>query len=252
MEPITINPNRIDLDEAYLSMAEIWALRSKANRKQVGALIVKDRQIISDGYNGMPAGDADDTCEHWVTGEIMGQDVLATKPGVLHAESNALMKIAENGGVGAQGATLYTTMSPCSECAKLIKQAKIKRVVFRELYRDNGGIEFLRTRGVIVEQKLHGSAPIAPPKVVTPAAPPVAQPPVAQPPVAQPPVAQPPVAQPPVAPPVPGQSAFVQPSDAEIAALLAQAQAMQAQATAQAAKVGVVPAAEGPYRSTFM
>lgn len=147
MKPITPNPNRIDLDEAYMQMAEIWARRSKANRKQVGALIVKDRQIISDGYNGMPAGDEDDTCEYYdENGELKSKD------DVLHAESNALAKIAENGGVGAQGGTLYVTMSPCKECAKLIKQAKIKRVVFRELYRDTRGIVSLIKRGVKVDQ----------------------------------------------------------------------------------------------------
>ncbi len=151
---ITTNPNRIDLDEAYMQMAEVWAKRSKANRKQVGALIVKDRQIISDGYNGMPAGDDDDTCEYWHReyGDRPGDytDVMRTKPEVLHAESNALAKIAENGGVGAQGGTLYVTMSPCFECAKLIKQAKIKRVVFREQYRETDGINFLKKRGVEV------------------------------------------------------------------------------------------------------
>jgi dCMP deaminase len=154
MEPITINPNRIDLDEAYMQMAEVWAKRSKANRKQVGALIVKDKQIISDGYNGMPAGDEDDTCEHWAINinDPTLTPTLKTKPEVLHAESNALAKIAENGGVGAQGATLYVTMSPCKECAKLIKQAKIKRVVFREQYRDTEGIAFLLKRGVKVDQ----------------------------------------------------------------------------------------------------
>lgn len=159
-QTISTNPNRIDLDEAYMQMAEIWAKRSKANRKQVGALIVKDRQIISDGYNGMPAGDEDDVCEYWDEEIIPNQEydhtrthfVLKTKPEVLHAESNALAKIAENGGVGAQGATLYVTMSPCKECAKLIKQAKIKRVVYREHYRDTGGIDFLTKRGVKVEQ----------------------------------------------------------------------------------------------------
>lgn len=161
MDKISINPDRIDLDEAYLAMAEIWARRSKANRKQVGALIVKDKQIISDGYNGMPAGDKDDACEYWDYPDWYdGRDgiggppdkVLKTKHEVLHAESNALMKIAENGGVGAQGATLYVTMSPCKECAKLIKQAKIKRVVFREQYRDTGGVDFLKARGVDVIQ----------------------------------------------------------------------------------------------------
>ncbi len=163
-EKILPNPNRIDLDEAYLQMAEIWARRSKANRKQVGALIVKDKQIISDGYNGMPSGAVDDVCEfdgrqdeysyraQWGTARPpMKLTDLITKPEVLHAESNALMKISENGGVGAQGATLYVTMSPCRECAKLIKQAKISRVVFREQYRDTGGVDFLRQYGVQVD-----------------------------------------------------------------------------------------------------
>jgi dCMP deaminase len=176
---ITTNPNRIDLDEAYMQMAEIWAMRSKANRKQVGALIVKDRQIISDGYNGMPAGDEDDGCEtvEWCSAggwlspeeieeqwphtgtyidssgnEMTGRYKLLTKPGVLHAESNALTKIAENGGVGARGATLYVTMSPCFECSKLIKQSKIAKVVYREQYRDTSGIDFLKSRGVEVVQ----------------------------------------------------------------------------------------------------
>lgn len=158
MQPITINSNRIDLDEAYMQMAEVWAKRSKANRLQVGALIVKDRQIISDGYNGMPSGAKDDTCEELFydpNDEQSGGNpppVLRTKREVLHAESNALMKISENGGVGAQGATLYTTYSPCFECSKLIRQAKIKRVVFRNCYRDKDGITFLRSFGIIVDQ----------------------------------------------------------------------------------------------------
>lgn len=147
VEKLSTNPNRIDLDEAYLEMATIWAKRSKAVRRQVGALLVKDRQIISDGYNGMPAGDKDDVCEY-----VDEQGSLVTKPEVLHAESNALMKLAENGGIGAQGATMYLTLSPCKECAKLIKQSKIRRVVFRDLYRDTSGIEFLQQRGVEVTQ----------------------------------------------------------------------------------------------------
>ena len=182
---ITTNPNRIDLDEAYMQMAEVWAKRSKANRKQVGALIVKDRQIISDGYNGMPSADQDDTCEtidwfetidwcsaggwlspdeiekgwphegtyiDWGGNEMSGRYRLITKPEVLHAESNALTKIAKNGGVGAAGATLYVTMSPCFECSKLIKQSKIAKVVYREAYRDTSGIDFLTKRGVQVVQ----------------------------------------------------------------------------------------------------
>lgn len=154
---LTINQDRVELDEAYMQMAEVWAKRSKGNRLQVGALIVKDRQIISDGYNGMPAGDEDDVCE------FIGDDhALHTKPEVLHAESNALMKIAENGGVGAQGGTLYTTVSPCFECAKLIKQAKITRVVFRNLYRETGGIDMLLKRGVVVEQLTPREAQVDP------------------------------------------------------------------------------------------
>ena len=158
MDEITINPNRIDLDEAYLQMAEVWAKRSKGNRLQVGCLIVKDKQIISDGYNGMPAGSADDTCEVFTNGTNIN-DGLTTKREVLHAESNALMKIAENGGTGAQGATLYTTWSPCFECSKLIRQAKITRVVFRNAYRDMDGVQFLHDSGVIVEQ-LQGAEPV--------------------------------------------------------------------------------------------
>jgi dCMP deaminase len=106
----------------------------------------------------MPAGDDDDVCETWVMRDApdrpgeFGITEMSTKPEVLHAESNALMKIAENGGTGAQDATLYTTESPCFECAKLIRQAKIKRVVFRNKYRLTAGIDFLRKRGVEVVQ----------------------------------------------------------------------------------------------------
>ena len=160
-QKLSTNPNRIDLDEAYMQMAEVWAKRSKAVRKQVGAILVKDRQIISDGYNGMPAGDPDDVCEFLdYPDEYDGRDgiggppsrILKTKPEVLHAESNAITKLSKNGGQGAEGATLYLTLSPCTECAKLIKQTGIKRVVFRETYRDPGGINFLQKRGVVVEQ----------------------------------------------------------------------------------------------------
>lgn len=154
---ITINPNRIELDEAYLQMAEVWSLRSKANRSQVGALIVKDEQIISDGYNGMPAGSIDDVCEFHAI-EIIDADkdqwhhVLKTKPEVLHAESNALMKISKKGGVGCEGGTLYVTMSPCPECAKLIIQAKIARVVYRKKYRLTDGIDLLNKYKIPVTQ----------------------------------------------------------------------------------------------------
>jgi dCMP deaminase len=159
MDAITINPSRIDLDEAYMQMAEIWAKRSKANRLQVGALIVKGGQIISDGYNGMPAGEADDVCEELFYDpsdeRAPGHSVapsMVTKREVLHAESNALMKLARSGGTGSNGATIYTVYSPCFECAKLIKQAGISRLVYRHQYRDAGGIKFLSARGVEVAQ----------------------------------------------------------------------------------------------------
>lgn len=137
--PIVINPNRIELDEAYMQMAEIWAKRSKANRSQVGALIVRDRQIISDGYNGMPVGAKDDVCEiYGANGELI------TKPAVLHAESNAITKLAASHGAPATGSTMYVTLSPCYECSKLIIQAGIKRVVYRNEYRITDGIDLLR------------------------------------------------------------------------------------------------------------
>lgn len=154
---LSINPNRIEIDEAYMQMAEIWAKRSKANRLQVAALIVKDKQIISDGYNGMPAGELDEVCEEGFFDGNRDREPgyngeIRTKREVLHAESNALMKLCRHGGVGAQGSTIYTVYSPCFECSKLIKQSGVTRVVYRNVYRDAGGIDFLRTRGVEVTQ----------------------------------------------------------------------------------------------------
>jgi len=147
LPPITINPNRIELDEAYLQMAEVWAKRSKANRLQVGALVVVGTQIISDGYNGMPSGWPDDVCE------VHGPDgKLLTKPELLHAEANALTKIARDGHGRANGGTLYTTDSPCPECAKLAKQCGISRVVYRRQYRLLDGIRMLERLGIPVEQ----------------------------------------------------------------------------------------------------
>lgn len=146
MEKLTVNTNRIEIDEAYLQMAEVWAHRSKANRLQVGALIVKNGRIISDGYNGMPSGASgdDDVCE-----EYADDGSVRTKHEVLHAEANAILKLAADGsGGGSEGATLYTTYSPCPECAKLIVQAKIARVVFRNHYRLPEGVERLEKRGV--------------------------------------------------------------------------------------------------------
>lgn len=157
MDTITTNPNRIDLDEAYLQMAEIWAKRSKANRLQVGALVVVGKQIVSDGYNGMPSGYVNDVCEYLdYPDDYDGVDgiggppdkILKTKPEVLHAESNALLKLARYGGMGAEGGTLYTTYSPCPECAKLANQAGISRVVYRHRYRLTGGLDMLKQLGI--------------------------------------------------------------------------------------------------------
>lgn len=157
MKKITANPDRIELDEAYMQMAEVWAKRSKANRLQVGALIVKDQRIISDGYNGLPSGVQDDVCEFWEHDEIGDTYHLRTKPEVLHGESNALLKISAAGGTGAEGATLYVTTSPCPECAKLIRQAKIARVVYRNEYRNLEGIELLKRLGVTVQKLVYNS-----------------------------------------------------------------------------------------------
>jgi len=138
-------PTQAKMDELYMDIAARISQMSYARRKKVGAVLTKNDNIISYGWNGTPSGD-DNACEV----ELLGGE-LETKPEVLHAESNLLSKLTAEGGQGAQGATLYQTMSPCFECAKLIKQAKIKRVVFRELYRDATGIDFLRRRGVIVD-----------------------------------------------------------------------------------------------------
>lgn len=148
---LVINTDRIGLDEAYMQMAEVWAKRSKANRLQVGAILVKDRRILADGYNGMPAGfeDDDEVCEEYAL-----DGTVRTKQMALHAESNLLQKISRSGGIGAEGGTLYTTYSPCPECAKLIKQAGVARVVYRNLYRLTDGLEMLEKLGVECEQLL--------------------------------------------------------------------------------------------------
>lgn len=143
---ISPNPNRVDLDEAYMQMAEVWAKRSKANRIQVGCLIVKDRQIVSDGYNGMPAGAIDDVCEL-----VTADGGTVTRDEVIHAESNALLKIVANGGNGAKGADMYCTLSPCRSCALLIIQSGVKRVFYRNKYRDLSGIDLLVSYNVHVE-----------------------------------------------------------------------------------------------------
>ena len=128
------------LDRRYLAMAEIWAQNSYCKRRQVGALLVKNKMIISDGYNGTPSG-FENECEE--------NDV--SKPYVLHAEANAITKIARSNN-SSEGATLYVTSSPCIECAKLIIQAGIVRVVFSDNYRINDGINLLKRAGIEVIQ----------------------------------------------------------------------------------------------------
>ena len=127
------------LDERYLRMARIWAENSYCERRQVGALIVRGDAIISDGYNGTPSG-FENICE---------DENTKTKPYVLHAEANAITKVAKSNN-SSLGATLYVTASPCIECAKLIIQAGIRRVVYSENYRSVDGIELLQKAGIDV------------------------------------------------------------------------------------------------------
>ncbi len=122
-------------------MARIWASNSYCKRRQVGALLVKDKMIISDGYNGTPSG-FENVCE---------DENDKTKPYVLHAEANAITKVAKSGN-SSDGATLYITASPCIECAKLIIQSGIKRVVYMDEYRLEDGVELLRRAGIEVEK----------------------------------------------------------------------------------------------------
>ena len=128
-----------DLDIRYMRMANIWAENSYCTRRKVGALIVKDKMIISDGYNGTPSG-FENICE---------DNNGVTKPYVLHAEANAITKIARSGN-SSDGATMYVTASPCIECAKLIIQSGIKRVVYSEKYRLEDGLELLKRANIEV------------------------------------------------------------------------------------------------------
>ena len=148
-------------DKKYIDIAKIWATNSHAIRSKVGAIIVKDGMIISDGYNGTPAG-FDNNCEdiidcgHSCTNMFTEDDRcdtckehrLQTKKEVLHAEANAILKLAKHGGVGTDGATLYVSLSPCFDCAKLIIQAGIKEVIYSEKYRDTSGLELLKRAGI--------------------------------------------------------------------------------------------------------
>ena len=130
-----------NLDTRYMRMATIWAENSYCKRRQVGALLVKDKMIISDGYNGTPSG-FDNNCE---------DENNSSFPYVLHAEANAITKVARSNN-SSDGATLYVTASPCIECAKLIIQAGIKRVVYGEQYRLLDGVDLLRKAGIDVSQ----------------------------------------------------------------------------------------------------
>lgn len=132
---------QLKYDKAYLKMAMEWSKLSYCKRRQVGALIVKDKMIISDGYNGTPTG-FENICE---------DDDNSTKWYVLHAEANAIMKVASST-QSCQGSTLYITMSPCQQCSKLIHQAGIVRVVYHTAYKDNSGLRFLKKAGIVVEQ----------------------------------------------------------------------------------------------------
>lgn len=131
---------QLKFDKAYLRIAKEWGKLSHCNRKQVGALIVKDRMIISDGYNGTPTG-FENPCE---------DEEGYTKWYVLHAEANAILKVAGST-QSCKDATLYITMSPCKECSKLIHQSGIKRVVYNIDYKDNSGLSFLEKAGVIID-----------------------------------------------------------------------------------------------------
>lgn len=131
----------LKFDKSYLEMAHVWAKNSYCKRRQVGALIVKDRMIISDGYNGTPSG-FENVCE---------DETGTTKQYVLHAEANAITKVAKSNN-SSEGATLYVTDSPCIECSKLIIQAGISRVVYDREYRITDGLDLLRRAGVEVER----------------------------------------------------------------------------------------------------
>lgn len=135
------NDKRLKYDLAYLRIAREWGQLSYCERRKVGAIIVKDRMIISDGYNGTPGG-FENFCE---------DEAGFTKWYVLHAEANAILKVARST-QSCENATLYITMSPCRECSKLILQAGIKRLVYQEAYKDDSGLRFLMKAGVEVER----------------------------------------------------------------------------------------------------
>lgn len=138
---LDLDKRQLKFDKAYLRIANEWGKLSYCKRKQVGAIIVKDRMIISDGYNGTPTG-FENACE---------DDNNLTKWYVLHAEANAILKVAAST-QSSRGATLYITHSPCKECSKLIHQSGIKRLVYQNRYKDTTGLDFLEKAGVEIFQ----------------------------------------------------------------------------------------------------
>ena len=132
-----MNDKQDILDRRYLAMAQIWGQNSYCVRRKVGALLVKDKMIISDGYNGTPSG-FENICE---------DEHQVTKPYVLHAEANAITKVAKSNN-SSEGSTMYCTASPCLECAKLIIQSGVRRVVYGEMYRIDDGIRLLERAGI--------------------------------------------------------------------------------------------------------
>lgn len=143
-------PVKNKLKQAYMTTAETFAELSHARRLHVGAIVVKDDRIISIGYNGMPAG-WDNNCEDEIRYPDAQGVTLKTKPEVLHAEMNALMKLAKSNESGL-GASMFITHAPCLDCAKLIYQSGIGSVLYRDAYRDTSGVEFLEKSGITVEQ----------------------------------------------------------------------------------------------------
>ena len=141
LKRVPVGKKQLRYDKAYLRMAHEWGKLSYCKRRQVGAIIVKDRMIISDGYNGTPTG-FENYCE---------DDTGYTKWYVLHAEANAISKVAAST-QSCKGGTLYITLSPCKECSKLIHQAGIVRVVYRDAYKDGSGLDFLTRAGIEVTQ----------------------------------------------------------------------------------------------------
>ena len=138
-----LKDKQLKYDKAYLRLAKSWSSLSHCVRKKVGAIIVKDGMIISDGFNGTPSG-FDNSCEN-----MQGE----THWYVLHAEANAILKVAKSSN-NCKGSTLYITLSPCKDCSKLILQAGIKRVVYQNLYKDTSGLEFLKGAGIELLQIL--------------------------------------------------------------------------------------------------